>query len=127
MQDIDIRGLKKFFRNKLNVASHRDKPKNIEIDEYYLVVKYFEQKGKCAITNRELTFIKPGNKKKRVPTNCSIDRIDSSEGYVPGNVHLVCGAENIQKNRHSLSLYKKFRSNSPEAYEYPYKKYNQVY
>ena len=38
-----------------------------------------------------------------VPTNCSIDRIDSSFGYEPGNVQLVCRAANVAKSNLSTS------------------------
>jgi len=33
-----------------------------------------------------------------IPTNCSIDRIDSSRGYEVGNVQLVCRAANVAKS-----------------------------
>jgi hypothetical protein len=33
-----------------------------------------------------------------VQTNCSLDRIDSSIGYVVGNVQLVCRIANVSKN-----------------------------
>ena len=33
-----------------------------------------------------------------VPTNCSIDRIDSKVGYIVGNVQLVCRAANVAKS-----------------------------
>lgn len=60
---------------------------------------WFFQNGKCAITGWDLTM-ELG--KGVVPTNCSIDRIDSSIGYEPGNVQLVCRAANIAK--HNLSM-----------------------
>ena len=65
-----------------------------------LEVLWFEQKGKCALTGWEMTMeLGKGN----IPTKCSIDRIDSSIGYVPGNVQLVCRAANISKNVLSTS------------------------
>ena len=34
----------------------------------------------------------------KVPTNLSLDRIDSSQGYTEDNVQLVCRIVNIMKN-----------------------------
>ena len=61
---------------------------------------WFSQKGKCALTGWEMTM-ELG--KGVVPTNCSIDRIDSSFGYEPGNVQLVCRAANVAKSNLSTS------------------------
>jgi hypothetical protein len=61
---------------------------------------WFSQKGKCALTGWEMTM-ELG--KGSIPTNCSIDRIDSCLGYEPGNVQLVCRAANVAKNNLSPS------------------------
>lgn len=62
----------------------------------FLVNLYEKQKGLCSITNHPMTFIQPGNNQK-VSTNMSIDRIDSSLGYIEDNVRLVCYRANIMK------------------------------
>jgi hypothetical protein len=56
---------------------------------------WFCQNGKCALTGWDMTM-ELG--KGVVHTNCSIDRIDSSLGYEPGNVQLVCRAANVAKS-----------------------------
>ena len=57
------------------------------------------QQGKCALTGWNMTFTLGQGK---VTTNCSIDRIDSSLGYHPENVWLVCQAANVAKNDLSM-------------------------
>lgn len=59
---------------------------------------WFSQNGNCALTGWPMTMELA---KGVVPTNCSIDRKDSTIGYVPGNVQLVCRAANVAK--HDLS------------------------
>ena len=53
------------------------------------------QKGICAITGWPMTMELANGV---VHTNCSIDRINSAEGYIVGNVQLVCRAANVAKN-----------------------------
>ncbi len=60
------------------------------------------QSGTCAITGWPLTYtLGQGT----IPTNCSIDRIDSSKSYIPGNVQLVCRAANVSKSDMSMALF----------------------
>jgi hypothetical protein len=59
-----------------------------------LFVLYENQKGKCAITGFEMTHIM---RKGKIPTNISIDRIDSNKGYEIDNVRLVCSRANMMK------------------------------
>lgn len=53
------------------------------------------QQGLCALTGWPMTMELANGV---VPTNCSLDRIDSGQGYVVGNVQLVCRAANIAKS-----------------------------
>ncbi len=48
--------------------------------------------GKCALTGLEFNL--EGNVKQH-PRTLSMDRIDSSKGYEPGNVRLICYALNV--------------------------------
>jgi len=53
------------------------------------------QNGRCALSGWELTTkLGAGN----IPTNCSIDRIDSEKGYEENNIQLVCKAVNTAKS-----------------------------
>ena len=87
-----VRSFLSYLRAK---AVHR-KGECISLDA--LETLWFSQNGKCAFTGWPMTMELT---KGVVSTNCSIDRKDSSLGYVPGNVQLVCRAVNIAK--HDLS------------------------
>jgi hypothetical protein len=56
---------------------------------------YHKQNGLCALSNEKMTFIQ---KKGKISTNMSIDRIDSSKGYDITNIRLVCYIVNVMKH-----------------------------
>jgi hypothetical protein len=66
----------------------------IEIDFDFMWSMFQSQNGLCAITKLPMTHI------FRSMYAMSIDRIDSSKGYLKGNVQLVCQAINRMKNCH---------------------------
>lgn len=68
----------------------------------YILKLFEEQKGLCALSGKEMTFIKIPNSEK-VHTNLSIDRIDSSLPYVEGNIQLVCAVTNVMKTTLTMS------------------------
>lgn len=61
-----------------------------------IVDMWNSQNGLCAVTGRKMTHIYGSG--AAIPTNASIDRIDNSIGYEPGNVRLVCKAVNYMKH-----------------------------
>lgn len=89
-------------------AKYRAQRKGIrcEIDYEYLVHLYHAQNGLCAMSGAEMTY----EKRTRHSVwenwaNMSLDRIDSSVGYIPGNVHLVCVSINVMKNDLPMPLF----------------------
>lgn len=68
----------------------------------YILSLYDKQGGKCALSGKEMTFIKIPNSDK-VHTNLSIDRIDSSKPYGEGNIQLVCAVTNLMKTTLTMS------------------------
>ena len=60
----------------------------------YVIGLYEDQDGKCAISGIEMTYL---NGEGKVLTNISLDRISSQEGYVEGNIQLVCRQVNTMK------------------------------
>jgi hypothetical protein len=70
----------------------------------YLENLWNEQEGKCAFSNIKLVHPRETNKDEEEvvggihPYQASLDRIDSSRGYVKGNVQFVCYMGNSCKN-----------------------------
>jgi hypothetical protein len=58
-----------------------------DIDLKYLWELYLVQNGKCAISGLDIIF--PNASLTRNTGTCSIDRIDSSIGYIDGNIQWV--------------------------------------
>lgn len=67
----------------------------INITKEYINQLFIDQKGKCKLSGIEITL--PKSWKDRTYT-ASLDRIDSSEGYVIGNVQWVHKHINVMKN-----------------------------
>jgi hypothetical protein len=66
----------------------------VTIDVEYLLNLFEEQKGFCALSGIKMTWATGKTK----PTSISIDRIDNSKGYIPGNVRLICVVVNAFKS-----------------------------
>lgn len=84
-----------FIRNLL-CQINKNKAKRgiaVNIDYDYLISLYEKQGHRCAISDLIMTF------EFNNPRSISVDRIDSSRGYEPGNVQLVCQAFNWMKNK----------------------------
>jgi hypothetical protein len=85
---------KNFLSGILNHAAKRKQHLGFDIDLVYIVRIYEAQNGKCAVSGVEMTYLAGSG---RLQTNISIDRIDSSKGYLRGNVQLVCDVVNRMK------------------------------
>lgn len=68
---------------------------NVTIE--YLWNQYLLQDKKCPYTGIVLN-LSPKNSDTRTPENASLDRIDSSKGYIEGNVQWVLKRINSMKN-----------------------------
>lgn len=86
---------KNFLAGILLRASKRKQHLGFDLDLQYILARYTGQQGKCALSGEVMTYIAGEG---RVATNISIDRIDSSVGYVRGNVQLVCDVVNRMKS-----------------------------
>jgi len=77
----------------MNGLTHKKiKDRNLSVDFLYSL--WEKQEGLCAISGREMTYI---TGEGRIPTNISVDRIDSSIGYEESNCQLTCLQVNLMK------------------------------
>lgn len=58
-----------------------------------------KQEGKCAYTNLNLVLPIQGREKPSITVQASLDRIDSTKGYIPGNIQFVSSCINFLKNK----------------------------
>jgi hypothetical protein len=89
------------FRNAIRRSQESDRKEcTITLDD--LKKQWDDQKGKCPYTGWELKNLPDTNTKKQLPLTpdrASLDRKDSSKGYVPGNIQFVSTMANYAKNR----------------------------
>ena len=79
---------------KSKIKSNKRIPMEIDIDKEYLWNLYQSQNGKCIYTGLDISL--PTHWKDRFFT-ASVDRIDSSKGYLKGNVQWVHRHINFMK------------------------------
>jgi hypothetical protein len=97
----DIKQILSFLRANLTRAANRgDASQKIEVSLDYVYRVGSSQDFFCALTGNELEFTRGGQTwlgKWCNPNSCTIDRIDSSKGYVEGNIQLITWQANCLK------------------------------
>ncbi|NBS68964.1 hypothetical protein EBT31_08615 [bacterium] len=98
-------GYRPYLANLLSKS--RDSSRRRRFTEYAITVDQLAdlwelQDGRCAISGVVLTHHNDGTGIKDF--NASIDRIDSTLGYVPGNVQLVAYRANVLKQSLSADM-----------------------
>lgn len=84
------------FRSFINGARSRDKCFSLTLVD--LVQQWKKQEGKCPYTGWSLILPTCTSRRAtRSPRNASLDRIDSQEGYIPGNIQFVAHIANMAK------------------------------
>lgn len=96
------------FRTYLNRGRASIKEHRNELDVMYLKELWEHQKGVCPYTGIKMILQKTTADKVRSPKKASLDRIDSSRGYLKGNVEFVCCAINLAKNSFTRDQMKEF-------------------
>lgn len=99
--------LNRLLYERFHGLKDRSNKKNIDcnIDLQYLHELWDKQKGLCALSGIPMAYYFDSG---RVPTNLSVDRIDSSLGYIKGNIQLVCMAVNQMKSDLTVEQLKYF-------------------
>lgn len=91
-------GLKRMASSHRSSAARSKRRANLKanscVDFNFLRRLWDKQGGVCPYTGDKMTFTR---RQGRVPTNCSIDRINEGDGYVEGNVQLVCYQANVMR------------------------------
>jgi len=72
--------------------------REFNLTKEYVSEVWEAQNKQCALTGMELTWKRTAETKG---TTASIDRIDSSKGYIEGNIQIVHKIVNIMKMQHS--------------------------
>lgn len=97
----EVKHILSFLRENLNRALNRGSDSQlVEVDLDYVYNVGASQDFYCALTGEELEFTRGGQTwmgKWCNPNSCTIDRIDSSKGYVEGNIQLITWKANCLK------------------------------
>jgi hypothetical protein len=102
----------KYHLRKCKQRSHE-----VDITLEYLERIWDKQAGRCALTGIELVHWEYHN--KNLPHTASLDRIDSSKGYVCGNIQFVCYSLNLAKSTFTNEEFSEFlvKFTSPVPYK----------
>ena len=90
--------LEGLLQERMKDVRRRGKKRGVDIDVEYLLALYEGQRGKCAISGLPMTIEARDLGYTNSSSVISVDRIDSSIGYLKGNVQLVCCSVNTMKS-----------------------------
>lgn len=98
------------FKETLRRAKRHAKEHNRECTITWQDLKdlWEKQEGKCVYTNLNLVLPIQGRETPSITVQASLDRIDSSKGYIPGNIQFVSSCINMLKNKLSDLETKRF-------------------
>lgn len=80
-------------------SNAKSKNRKFELSKEYLWNLFLQQNKKCILSGLDLCF---NSKQSKYDGNASLDRIDSSEGYIEGNVQWVHKDINYMKQEYSV-------------------------
>jgi hypothetical protein len=86
-------------------ASKRKKDLDFDLDLQFIIELWNKQSGCCALTGIPFTLL-PGTNTGHNPLNASLDRIDSTKGYIRSNVRMVCTMVNLALNNFGEEKFK---------------------
>ena len=102
LQNRGKRDLDRLLLERWHGVKDRAKKKGLIMNFEWIYLKelWIKQNGLCVITGLPMTYTMCCG---RVSTNVSVDRIDSTKGYIKENIQLICMAVNQMKSDLSLS------------------------
>ncbi len=81
------------------VYAAKNRGLEIDIDIEYIWDLFIKQERKCALTGIELIFSTSEKVRRLKETTASLDRIDSSKGYIKGNLQWIFkDLQNVKRN-----------------------------
>lgn len=83
------------FREFIRRGNIKGRKYQVEVSLEYLLDVWENQKGICVYSGVQLVL---PNKKSSKHEMASLDRIDSSKGYIEGNIQFISAAMNYMKN-----------------------------
>jgi hypothetical protein len=89
-----------YCRTAARAAAHRSRRLGLpcEIDAHFIDRLLVDHRWRCAVTGIQLTAPAGRAEFQRNPFGPSLDRIHPAEGYVPGNLRIVCNILNMAIN-----------------------------
>lgn len=106
----DVKDIKTFQQGLFWTARTRARNGNIPFE---ITIEDIIIPTHCKYLNVELTTIR-GNGK--IDTNASLDRIDSTKGYIPNNIEVISLLANRMKNSATIEQLKTFAKNIDKIY-----------
>jgi len=107
--------------NFFSRLKRRDRKTKVEfnISIEFLWKLFLKQDRKCALTGLPLQFKSYSQNRRGSEQTASLDRIDSSKGYIEGNVQWVHKDVNIMKNIYGIDYFKKICNLIAEKHPIP--------
>ena len=87
-----------FSPYRYHLKNARNRGHECDLDLAYLMGLWEGQGGKCALSGIGMNLSESTAKKNRSPIEASLDRVDSTKGYLKGNVQFVCYFINLGKS-----------------------------
>lgn len=96
-----------FVRKIYLHARNRSQKRKLEfsIDHDQIKQLWDTQEGRCALSGRRMTWGVATSGIQGNNDNISIDRIDSSKGYIIENIHLVTARANLMKRDYPMDVF----------------------
>lgn len=98
---------RKAIRNAVRSARGRagKTAKEFRDVEEWALQRMIDQDGRCEVSNWPFSLEKHGSGQAPYPYKPSLDRIDPQQGYVVGNLRLVCWCVNTAMNTWGVDVY----------------------